>query len=209
MTDIFPDIPFIEEEETPDEEQVRCGFYANGTIDYTEGGDNWCGKCRDDSFQQSPINLPLVQTFAPRRFDLNSSFVFGNLRRVWLDVKQNWVQMKYKSDGYLSFGGFFEDDTEVDKFYKHMGFAKFHTPAEHNFFGQDKYDCELEFYFESPKGEMAIVSVFFDRAIGGIEDNVFLDALKLEDTGVRNYQNGLGELQGLFNSLNTESLWYY
>jgi len=33
-----------------EEPNPACGVFANGTFDYSEGGDNWCGQCLNNTF---------------------------------------------------------------------------------------------------------------------------------------------------------------
>lgn len=124
--------------------------------------------CQIGDFQQSPINLPLLYSFAPVVFDLDVNISFGNLRRVWLDVSHNFVTVNFKSDGFLKVEGYLPDYSEFDKFFKPNGKMIFRSPAEHSFLGKDKYDVELQvFFWNKLTTEVAVVSVFFDRAIGG------------------------------------------
>ena len=51
-----------------------------------------------------------------------------------------------------------------------------HSPSEHTVDGLT-YDLELQFLHATNSGEIAIISVFFDREHGGTEENKFLKSL--------------------------------
>jgi len=183
MTALFPPI-----QGTPtEEEQAVCGVFSNGTISYEQNGTNWCGFCKNATYQQSPIDLPELLTLAPVFFDLNTTIVSGDMKYVWVDVADNWVQVHYKSDGYMKFEGLDKDYNMEDNFYRHMGLMRFHTPAEHTFRGENKYDVELEIFFKNLFGDMAVVSIFFDKSSGSTRRSAFLDELAMDATGVKKY----------------------
>jgi len=151
--------------------------------------------CQIGDFQQSPINLPLLYSFAPVVFDLDVNISFGNLRRVWLDVSHNFVTVNFKSDGFLKVEGYLPDYSDFDKFFKPNGKMIFRSPAEHSFLGKDKYDVELQvFFWNKLTSEVAAVSVFFDRAIGGTRRSTFMNSFTgLYDNSTLGIENMLNE----------------
>jgi carbonic anhydrase len=68
--------------------------------------------------------------------------------------------------------------------YKPTGIARFHTPAEHAFSNGNPYDVEMEVFYEDEEKEQAIVSVFFDRTMGGASANEFITSLNLGVVGI-------------------------
>jgi len=97
-------------------------------------------------------------------------------------VSQNFVKLKFFSDGFLRLEGTFLNGTDVHRIFRPKGVAEFHTPAEHKFHEDEELDVELEFLMEDKEGNEARVSVFFDRQAGtGGSD--FIDGLMLEAPG--------------------------
>jgi len=123
-----------------------------------------------------------------------------------MDVSHNFVTVNFKSDGFLKVEGYLPDYTEYDYFFKPNGKMIFHTPAEHSFYGKDKYDVECQiFFWNKLTSDVAVVSVFFDRKQGGTRRSNFLDSLAgLYDNATLGIENMLNEtvpIQGLFDSL--------
>jgi len=71
----------------------------------------------------------------------------------------------------------------VHRIFLSSGVAEFHTPAEHYLQPNVDLDVELEFLLEDVYGNMARISVFFDRAVGGRQANPFIEMLNLENPG--------------------------
>jgi len=78
---------------------------------------------------QSPILIPEV--FTEQFIDLAVDYNWGQLRRAHLDVSQNFVKLRFFSDGFLRLEGTYQDGTDVHKIFRPKGIAEFHTPAEH------------------------------------------------------------------------------
>jgi carbonic anhydrase len=88
---------------------------------------------------------------------------------------------------------------------------QFHTPAEHTFNGEDPYDVELEIYYQTSEGDMAIVSVFF--SLGPLDRIRFrsplFDDLHLDEPGKGNMTVDEIDLSETFGDLDMSSLWQY
>jgi carbonic anhydrase len=52
----------------------------------------------------------------------------------------------------------------------------FHAPSEHTV-DQKYFDAEMHFVHQSAAGEFAVFGIFFDKVVGGAEDNPFLTTL--------------------------------
>jgi hypothetical protein len=94
---------------------------ANVTLDYSQGGDNWCDECLSSDYQQSPIDVPLLMTFVPIKFDVDVNISFGELRRVWVDTSNNFVTVNFKSDGFLRVEGIMPNLTDIDFIFRPDG----------------------------------------------------------------------------------------
>jgi len=90
---------------------------------------------------QSPILVPEV--FTDIFVDLSVDYNWGALRRAYIDVSQNFVKLKFFSDGFLRLEGTFLDGTDVHTIFRPKGIAEFHTPAEHKFHEDEELDVEL------------------------------------------------------------------
>jgi len=142
-----------------------CGIESDGTLDYSQGGDNWCGLCRNGK-SQSPVDVSTISSRNNLIDMVDANMSFGVLRKAWLDVEKNWITMNYFSDGYLRLEGYLPSANMMDRniikvLYRPVGIVFFHSPSEHTFNG-NSYDVEMQVLFTDKYYNLAMVSVFFD-----------------------------------------------
>ncbi len=127
----------------------------------------------------------------PLNLDIHVNLTFGDIRRSWVDIAQNFVKLHFISDGFMKVEGTFPNDTDINDLFKPVGVIEFHSPSEHTFVNEEHYDIEMEVLFEDKNGRQARASFFFDRTAGGNTQNSFIDALNLGTPGkdqIRNLQ---------------------
>jgi predicted dehydrogenase len=144
-------------------------------------------------------------TFAPVEYNIDVTFSFGDIRRAWIDVNNsNFVEVYFKSDGFLRVDGILPNMTDIEKLYRPDGKMVFHSPAEHTFNGGEKYDAELQIFYHDMEGKKAIVSTFFDRERGGRRSSAFIEALEGLDsnkTGKENFFTSGLPLDDMFSDI--------
>lgn len=197
---------------------LTCGVDSDGNIDYTQHGDNWCDMCADGK-KQSPINLNIVNLWNPP-IDIKVDIIMGELHRLWVDVSQNWVRLRFRSEGYLRIEGTDLNKTDVYYVYKPTGVMEFHTPAEHTYFDGSRYDVELVVHWADKDGNLAETSFFFDHTVEAettnndlmdlLTNSDFIDSLALDSPG----HDMVGKLNGdafqkMLETVNMGSLWLY
>lgn len=143
---------------------------------------------------------------------VDANMSFGVLRKAWLDVEKNWITMNYFSDGYLRLEGYLPSANMMDRniikvLYRPVGIVFFHSPSEHTFNG-NSYDVEMQVLFTDKYYNLAMVSVFFDQAQGGVIRNDFIDSLGLGAPGVGGVADN-DQLQSLFDGLELTDVFTY
>jgi len=63
--------------------------------------------------------------------DFDFLIAIGDLRRTFVDVSRNWVQVNFISDGFMRIEGRYSNSTNIRALYHPLGVMEFHTPAEH------------------------------------------------------------------------------
>jgi hypothetical protein len=114
---------------------------------------------------------------------MSLDYGWSNVRRAYVDVSRNFVKLRFQSDGFARIRGAFLNGSDSNRTFFSTGVAEFHTPAEHILPGDVVPDVELEFLMEDDEGNMARISVFFDRVEGGNCSNSFIEGLQLDSPG--------------------------
>jgi len=68
---------------------------------------------------QSPINIPVATNtmLLTSSVDIMVNMTFGEMRRTWVNVSENWVEVNYRSDGFLRVEGTLPNGTDIYELY--------------------------------------------------------------------------------------------
>jgi carbonic anhydrase len=88
-----------------------------------------------------------------------------------------WVDIRHIDGDFIV-----HEDNREDEVFHPLQFH-FHSPSEHTIDGRH-YDLEMHFYHETDDHlHHSVISIFFDRKVGGNEENPFIKNLFTTPTG--------------------------
>ena len=160
---------------------LAASVFANksapiGGFDYTQGGDNWaassnvCGTGK----KQSPVDLLTAEDkiTESEKLKINIS-TLGSNPVASRDKATTNMEVNYNLDFDKSWADTATvkrtDSAGTEKTYNPVS-VQWHTPSEHTVDGKH-YDAEAQIYSDDADGKLAVVSVFFDKSVGGGAQN--------------------------------------